>query len=149
MFICNLLVQDVEKEKNYWRSVLTRVVHVLVFLCERGLAIRGKDETIGSAHNGNFLGIIELLSIYDPFLKRHIETHGNQGKGTTSYLSHSICDELIKIMARMVMEKIVAEVHQCKYYSISLDSTPDITHTDQLSQTIRYASSYARMISFH
>ena len=114
------------------------VGRVEVFLCERGLAIRGKDETIGSVHNGNFLGIVELLSLYDPFLKRHLDTYGNKGKGTTSYLSHTICDELIKIMADKVMATIIQELQQCKYFSISVDSTPDITHTDQLSVTIRY-----------
>ena len=36
------------------------------------------------------------------------------------------------------MEVIIEEVQQAKYLSISVDSTPDITHTDQLSITIRY-----------
>ena len=57
----NFLVDEFEQPKNYWRSVLTRVVSVLVFLYDQGLAICGKDEHIGLAHNGNFLGIIELL----------------------------------------------------------------------------------------
>ena len=142
-FMCRLmsdkhLVDELEREITYWRAVLMRVLDVLKFLCERGLAIRGKDETIGSVHNGNFLGIMELLSLYDPFLKRHLDTYGNKGKGTTSYLSHTICDELIKIMADKVMATIIQELQQCKYFSISVDSTPDITHTDQLSVTIQY-----------
>ena len=135
------LVGELEREIRYWRAVLMRVLDVLKFLCERGLAIRGKDETIGSVHNGNLLGITELLSLYDPFLKRHLDTYGNKGKGTTSYLSHTICDELIKIMADKVMATIIQELQQCKYFSISVDSTPDITHTDQLSVTIRYVLS--------
>ena len=56
------LVDELEREITNWRAVLMRVLDVLKFLCERGLAIRGKDETIGSVHNGNFLGIMELLS---------------------------------------------------------------------------------------
>ena len=46
--------------------------------------------------------------------------------------------ELIKIFADKVLKQIIEEVQQCKYLSISVDSTPDITHTDQLSITIRY-----------
>ena len=99
---------------------------VLKFLCERGLAIRGKDESI------------ELLCKYDPFLQKHIDTYSTKGKGTTSYLSRIICEELIKIMADKVLKQIIEEVQQCNYISISIDSTPDITHTDQLSITIRY-----------
>ena len=134
----NELIKEMEVEKNYWRAVLTRVIDVLVLLSARGLAIRGSDEKIGSVQNGNFLGIIELLSKYDTFLAAHLEKYGNKGSGSTSYLSHSICDELINIMANKVMEVIINEVQEAKYYSISVDSTPDITHTDQLSITIRY-----------
>ena len=134
----NELVKEMQVETNYWRAVLTRVIDVLVLLAARGLAIRGSDEKIGSVHNGNFLGIIELLSKYDAFLAAHLEKYGNKGSGSTSYLSHSICDELIKIMANKVMDVIIKEVQEAKYYSISVDSTPDITHTDQLSITIRY-----------
>ena len=132
------LIEAQLAETRYWRKVLTRVVHVLIFLCERGLAIRGSDERIGSVHNGNFLGIIELLAEYDSFLSEHLEKYGNKGKGSTSYLSHSICDELLKIMARRVTKIIVEEMQEAKYFSISVDSTPDITHIDQLSITTRF-----------
>ena len=114
------------------------MVDVLKLICECGSPDRGKDETLGSVHNGNYLGIMELLSKYNPFLARHLDKYGNKGSGSTSYLSHSICDEIIIIMADKVMQAIVAEVQESKYFFISADSTPDITHTDQLPFTIRY-----------
>ena len=33
------------------------------------LAFRGSEEVLGSPHNGNFLGIFELLARRDPILK--------------------------------------------------------------------------------
>lgn len=36
------------------------------------------------------------------------------------------------------MEEIVKQVKESKYFSISVDSTPDVTHTDQLTLIIRY-----------
>ena len=75
---------EFETETKYWRNVLFRVLDVLKYLCERGLATRGKDESIGSVHNGNYLGIIELCN-YDPFLQKHSDTYGNKGKGAASY----------------------------------------------------------------
>ena len=60
---------------------------------------------------------MELLSKYDQFLARHLDKYGNKGSGSTSYLSHSICDELIIIMADKVMQAIVAEVQESKYFS--------------------------------
>ena len=101
------LIVEFETETKYWRNVPFCVLDVLKFLCELGLAIRGKDESIGSVHNGNYLGII---CKYDPFLRKHTDTYGNRGKGTTSYLSHSICEELIKIMADKVLKQIIEEV---------------------------------------
>lgn len=62
-----------------------RLVSVITFLAERGLAFRGNDQIIGSPHNGNYLGLLELISENDPFLALHIQTHGNKGKGHTNY----------------------------------------------------------------
>lgn len=68
-------------ELQYWRDVLQRVVSIIKFLAERGLAFRGSNEVFGSASNGNYLGIMELLAEYDPFLANHIKNYGNKGKG--------------------------------------------------------------------
>lgn len=70
-----------ESEIAYWREVLYRIVEVIKFLSARGLAFRGKDQQLNSKHNGNYLGIIELMSKFDPFLKQHLENFGNKGKG--------------------------------------------------------------------
>ena len=67
--IDSALVEQYETECGYWKAVLRRYVDVIKFLCERGLSFRGDNELIGSAHNGNYLGILELLSNYDSFLQ--------------------------------------------------------------------------------
>lgn len=41
-------------------------------------------------------------------------------------------------MAKKVRETIIAEVKKAKYYSIIVDSTPDISHVDQLAFILRY-----------
>lgn len=70
-----------QNELIYWRKVLLRIVEVIKFLGSRGLAFRGDDQKLGSKHNGNFLGVIELISKFDPFLEEHLLNYGNQGKG--------------------------------------------------------------------
>jgi hypothetical protein len=57
--------------------VWQRVVETIKYLATRGLALRGSDENIGSPHNGNFLGALELIAI-------HLKKYGNPGKGNTS-----------------------------------------------------------------
>ena len=41
------LALQIDSEKQYWRHVLQRVVSVIKFLAERGLAFRGKKQTFG------------------------------------------------------------------------------------------------------
>jgi len=77
---------------------------------ERGLALRGDDEKIGSSHNGNYLGCLELVAQFDPFLAKHIEDFGNARRGTSSYLSATVMEELIEIMAQHVRQTIVQQV---------------------------------------
>ena len=114
------------------------IIDVIVFLSIGGLALRGHDENIGSLQNGNFLGVSDLLSKYDPFLATHIGKYGNKGHGSTPYLSHGICDELINIMAKSVIKIIVKKVQESRYFSMSVGLTPDITHKEKLCITLRY-----------
>lgn len=129
---------QIEKEFNYWRNVLKRVIAVIKKLSSRGLAFRGKDEKFGSNKNGNYMMSLELIAEFDPFLATHIATHGNPGRGKTSYLSSTICDEVISLVANKVRNEIIAEVKKSKYFSIIVDSTPDVSHVDQLSFVLRY-----------
>ena len=132
------LAREVERLENYWKSVLERVVSVIQFIAERGLAFRGDNELLGSPKNGNYLGILELIAQYDTFLADHLKAHGNRGTGHANYLSSTIMEELICIMGEQVLKEIVSRVKTSKYYSISLDSTPDASHVDQLTLVLRY-----------
>ena len=56
------------------------------------------------------------------------------------YLSLTIFEEIISIMAEKVNKYSVDEIKRRKYFSIIVDSTPDITHIDQLSFIVRYVN---------
>jgi len=58
---------------SYWKNVLHRVVETLKFLTSRGLALRGQNEHFGSEQNGNYLGCLELIAKFDPFISEHIK----------------------------------------------------------------------------
>ena len=103
----------------------------------RGLALRGTDEIIGSVHNGNYLSIIELLAKYDGLLANHVNNYANRGKGHVSYLSSIICEEQ-QLIGHKVQDTILKEAKEAKYFSVSIDSTPDESHLDQLTIVIRY-----------
>lgn len=132
------LVKHILLESKYWCNVLKRAVAVNKFLCERELAIRGDNEIFGSYNNGNYLGILEIISQFDPFLKEHIAKYGKKGEGNPSYLSKTICEELIELMGEKFLNTIVSELGESKYYSLIVDSSPDCAHVDQLAIVARY-----------
>ncbi|KAF0710286.1 zinc finger MYM-type protein 1-like, partial [Aphis craccivora] len=132
------LLDQINDEIHYWKNVLKRVVVVVKTLAMRGLAFRGNSDKIGCLHNGNFLMSMELIAQFDPFLASHISKYANKGKGSTSYLSFHTYEQFITLMSDKVLENILKEVQTAKYFSIIVDSTPDISHTDQLSFVIRY-----------
>ena len=75
--------------------------------------------------------------MYDSFLELHIKKFGNKGRGNTSYLSSTICEESILLMGQRVLNDIILELKSAKFYSISVYSTPDISNGDQLTLIVR------------
>jgi Domain of unknown function (DUF4371) len=112
--------------------VLRRVVGVIKFLATREMAFRGNNEFLGSPHNGNFLDRIELLAQLDPFLENPLNQYAN------AYLSSTIVEELIQLLAYKVHETILLELTKAKYISAPVDSTPDLNYMDQLTVIVGY-----------
>ena len=92
--------------------MLERVVTTIKFLAEKSLVFRANDQVIGSPSNANFLGTLELLSQFDPFLAAHLEKYGNKGKGSISYLSSTTCDQLIAIIGKEVLALLLKKLRQ-------------------------------------
>ena len=55
-----------------------------------------------------------------------------------SFISSTICNELIDIMGEKVRKLITDQVKETKYFSLTVDSTPDISHIDHLAFVLRY-----------
>ena len=87
-----------------------RIVSTIKFIAEWGLAFRGTEELIASQTSGNYLGILELLSEYDPFLAAHIKLHANKGWAHTNDLFSLICEEVIGIMDELVLKERIARI---------------------------------------
>ncbi|XP_065671966.1 uncharacterized protein LOC136089805 [Hydra vulgaris] len=69
---------------------------------------------------------------------KNIKNYGDSGSGKTNYLSKNTCFELTVLMARKVLQSISEYVLKSKYYGLSVDSTPDASHKDQLCVILRY-----------
>ena len=58
---------------------MERITAVICTLAERGLPFRGDNERFGSTNNGSYLGLLELVAKFDPFLLAHINRYGKSG----------------------------------------------------------------------
>ncbi|XP_050064849.1 uncharacterized protein LOC126553777 [Aphis gossypii] len=106
------LLSQRNKEVNYRRNVLERIVAIIKFLASRGLPFRGDNEIVGSPNNGNYLGCVELLSEFDPLLANYLKIFRNPGKGNISYLSANTCNEFINVMGKQVLKEITVPVER-------------------------------------
>ncbi|GFS75226.1 zinc finger MYM-type protein 1 [Trichonephila clavipes] len=76
----NTVQSQYDKEVKYWLDLLSKVVSVVKFLSARGLPFRGDDQQLGFTTNGFFLGCLELISEFGPFLSQHLTIYGNKGE---------------------------------------------------------------------
>ncbi|XP_065642673.1 uncharacterized protein LOC136074295 [Hydra vulgaris] len=67
------IVKQIQNETQKWKDLFKRLLDVILFLAERGFAFRGVNHLIGDSNNRNFLGLLELLSHYDPLLEEHLK----------------------------------------------------------------------------
>ncbi|GJW95987.1 zinc finger MYM-type protein 1-like protein [Tanacetum coccineum] len=63
-----------EKERDHWKNVILRIICIVIFLAKHNLAFCGSNEMLHQNNNGNFLGLIEMLEVFDPFIKEHVST---------------------------------------------------------------------------
>lgn len=95
------------------------------------------------------------VSCVDPFLSEHLEKYGGAGRESVKNVSSTTCDEFIELLANRVTAAIVNELKTAKYFLIIVDSTPDLSHTDQRCVVLRYVSktgpkeSFLRFVPIH
>jgi hypothetical protein len=111
-------------------------MHVLFSLIKLFLHIlvRGHRENVDSKNKGNFLELLELRSNDHELIKRK--------KEEIQFTDHKIQNELIELMSKQVMNHIVKEIQQAKYFSIMIDETTDISKLEQVSLVIRYTDDH-------
>ncbi|XP_020249208.1 zinc finger MYM-type protein 1-like [Asparagus officinalis] len=130
-------VQEIlNKEREYWRQVLLRIVVIVKTLAKNGLAFRGDNEKIYQENNGNFLSLIEMIAEFDPVMKVHIRRY-QSGESHKYYLSHKIQNKLIGMLAGEIKHTMIKIIKEAKYFAVILDFTPDISHEEQMTLIIR------------
>lgn len=136
--ISHMFHAQMKKNQQYWREILKRVAASVKFLAKSNLSFRGHRETLEHANPGNFLASLKFLSEFDDVMRFHLE---RIEFGKTHYLSPAVQNEFINLMGNKVRESIVEKIKQAHYFSLMVDSTPDISHQEQVSLILRYLDS--------
>lgn len=130
----------IDKEGKRWYEVIKRIIFVIQFLATQNLAFRGKSNKLYERNNGNFLKCIEMLEKFDPFILEHTRrvTKDADFKNMPSYLGDKIQNEILALLASNIKNHIIDLCQQNKYFSVILDCTPDVSHTEQISVIFRF-----------
>ena len=107
--------KEEEREEN--RAIVQIIFDVIRHLAVQNSAFRGHDESTDSTNRGNFLEEIHFLAKYHKPLRRWIDEHPQN----LSYFSPSTQNEMISILANLVVGIIKNEVACAKYFSIECD----------------------------
>ena len=140
------------------RNVMKRIVDATIFLGKQGLSFRGHRESLTNAFgkNGNFLELLKLMSEYDATTKDHLSKvtamhkkvpeqrggkQGAKGRGSKlTFLSKDSQNKLIRIIGEEITSEVVEKVKTCRSWALIADTTPDVTHKEQLSICVRVVS---------
>ncbi|XP_067132434.1 zinc finger MYM-type protein 1-like [Centruroides vittatus] len=137
--INNVQQKLLNQEKVRLYNKFERLFSVVQFLAERNIAFRGSIENLSDARNGIFLGILELLGKFDPVMQDHIQRIATK-QIHQSYLSKTVQNEIINLIGNKLKYKIIDRIKYGKYFAVILDCTPDISHQEKMSLSIRYVS---------
>ena len=121
------------KQKDKWIEILHSVIEIIKYLRKQNLPLRSHRKNSNSRNQGNFLETLKFFVKYHAVIKEHLSVIQLPSKGVTTYLSPTIQNELIELLGKKVKHLILEEIKTAKYFSILLDSTPDVSHIDQMT----------------
>uniref|UniRef100_A0A1X7V699 TTF-type domain-containing protein n=1 Tax=Amphimedon queenslandica TaxID=400682 RepID=A0A1X7V699_AMPQE len=131
-----------QQEIDFNRKVVHRILEIIILLSIDNLSFPGHQESESICNRGNFLAIVHHQAKYDFVIKEHLEN----SKKNCHYLSPEIQNEFISLLANAVVDKIVTQVEQAKYFTLLLDETSDVSREEQVSFILRYVNSFGAIV---
>lgn len=135
------------------RGIVKELIDITLFLSRHSLAFRGHREKWSDSLRGNFKDLVELVSNYSPTMAPYISNLKNKNnKPQWSFISWRRQNELIECISDEIVGIISKSIKDSPFFSISLDTTFDVSRKEQLSFIVRYidqksGSIYERLIA--
>ena len=129
------------------RQYLKVIIQSLMYTAQQNVAIREHEENrndiweVSDINRGNFLELLCIRCNDLPWLRSKLQS---QHQLHAQWTSPVIQNELLEIVANVMLERIAAEARGSDYFGIVVDETADISRTEQVSLFLRYISSTAK-----
>jgi len=130
-----------EQEKDFNKQIIIILFDIARTLSRQGLAFRGDGDESG----GNFMQLVKFLSRHNPLMQRWIKESSSRSYKFT-YLGSTPQNEFIELLGKETRNIIANEIKEANIYSVSADTTPDISHQDRLSVRIHYVNSQGKVV---
>ena len=122
------------QERLRKRKVIKLLLDCSRYLARQSLAFRGGDDA-----EGNFAQLVCLLARWTPFIDYWL-TSSHSRPDQVTYMSAMSQNEFIGLLGDEVRKILISEVISSGAYAVMADTTPDISHADQISLVIRYVN---------
>ena len=140
--IDHIVVRNMGDSFKKWEHIFSAIVKTVLYITERGLALRGSVEKLGDPLNGNFLGLLELIAEFEPLLNLFLaKVRKSQKDGRriqAHYLSCTSQNEFLGRCGDKVRNFVVDECRSAVFFSTIVDATPDNSHIEQQTFVLRY-----------
>ena len=122
--------QQIQSNRHYLKTL----AEILLLCGKQDIPLRGHREHDPLLNRGNFLEILQTISLHDQIVKEKIET----GPRNAIYTSPGIQNSLLKILGDMIRKSVCDGVKEAKMFSLLVDETKDISKTEQVSIVVRF-----------
>ncbi len=127
------IAKEAESQRN--REAVKVLLDVTRTLARQGLSFRGAGSEKDG--NGNFHQITKLFARHSPPFRRWLDEAENR-QHTVNYLSSRSQNEFLLLLAQDVTTKVKMGITESQITTVIADTTPDVSHVDQLSVVARY-----------
>lgn len=129
------------------REIVKCLINITLALAKNCLAFRGHCENINDLdkNNGNFINFAKVMAKYSPYLASYISKLESSKKPELNFLSKFRQNQLISCCASYVKDTIKTEIRESRFFSVSMDSTFDLSRKEQISFIVRYINSNGKI----
>jgi hypothetical protein len=125
--VTQLMDEGFRKQQLNARKYLNIIISCVKYLAQMGLPFRGHEHQDGALYNL----VRERIECDNPELRIYLEKRDN-------WLSDTVQNEIIEMMAHAVLRMIVADISASEYIGLVADGTTDISGKEQFAICIQY-----------